>query len=406
MRRSDVVLLGALVASNIGWAAYALTGRRDPAPNGVTAEAALPPAAVPEAPRPATPRAHPPELAAPASARTTTSGGEGDVASPPARATSRPEGPPPRPRAAAGPTAGAPVGPVDDAARRLKGWKEDVLQIEDAKRREEGLDAIEAALRSTDPTTAAGALRSLYDLRDVPYDKQRFRHAVLSRLDDGDARVREAAAFALMQVKPEDRDVDRLLDALAAHPDGGSRGLVVAAWLSKNRVEGRLADAFVRALGVEDARAAVDAANALRGMWVTSEVEDAVLAAWRRTKDDPAGGLWNHILGQITPTREPRVQAIFEILEADRTDAPQLLDRALDARSLDTAAKPLAVRLALEGLPKAPNSMIRTLFLRVVRDHGTLTDVPTLRAFAANSMVGEEVRRAATEAADAIERRR
>jgi len=402
------VFLGALVATNAAWAAYTLTrdsgAIRSPEGSDVLVGR--------EAPRPAESRSstdsglRAPDLAAPprapasdsapspsASTRPTAGGAVRPVAAPQARAPVE---------AATGTTPGA----ANDIAKRLQGWKEDVLQIEDAKRREEGLDAIEVALRSTDPTTAAGALRSLYDLRDVPYDKSRFRNAVLSRLDDPDARVREAATFALMQVKHEDGDVDRLLDAVEAHLAEGSRGLVVAAWLSKNRVEGRLADLFVRALGVEDARGAVDAANALCSMWVTSEVEDATLAAWRRTKDDPAGGLWNHILGQISPTRDSRVRVIFEILKADRTDAPQLLGRALESQSLDPYARPLAVRLALEGLPKAPNSMIRTLLIKVVRDNGTLTDVPTLRAFAANSMVGEDVRRAAAEAADAIERRR
>jgi len=417
MKTSEIVLLSALVATNAAWAAYAFTrgGGAAPAPDTADGSAAR------EAPRPSDPRARAevgaraPELAAPPTARRpadTGAAATAEAATPPSRPVAAPlpaaaASPPSRAPVAVPPATGAIAASANDVAKRLQGWKEDVLQIEDARRREEGLDAIEVALRSTDATTAAGALRSLYDLRDVPYDKQRFRNAVLSRLDDPDARVREAATFALMQVKHEDGDVDRLLDAVEARLAEGSRGLVVAAWLSKNRVEGRLADLFVRALGVEDARAVANTANLLRGMWVTAEVEDAVLAAWRRTKDDRGeGDGWNYILGQISPTREPRVRAIFELLRVDHTDTPQLLNRALEAQNLDPAAKPLAVTLALEGLPKAPNSMIRAVLIKVVRDNGTLTDVPALRAFAANSMVGEDVRRAATEAADTIERRR
>src|SRR5207249_4148485 len=163
--------------------------------------------------------------------------------------------------------------PANGVSDLIEASKADILQIEDQSRRDRGLNALEAALRSPEPAVATAALRALYGIRDVSYEKGRFRDAVLSRLDDDDAQVRGAAA----------------------------------------------------------------------------EVEDAVLVAWRRTKDSPAGGLWNHILGQVTPTREPRVRVIFEILKADRTDAPQLLERALDARSLDPAAKPVAVRLALEG---------------------------------------------------------
>ena len=150
----------------------------------------------------------------------------------------------------------------------------------------------------------------------------------------------------------------------------------------------------------------MDAANQLRNMWVTAEVEDAALATWRRTKDTPAGGLWNHILGQIQPTREPRVRVIFEILKADRYDASQLLARALEPRNLDPPARPVAVRMALDDLPTAPNAAIRRLLIDTVRLNGTLEDVPTLRAFAANPMVGEETRRAANDAADELGRKR
>ena len=401
MRKDAAVLLGALLATNAAWATFALTGSRDAAPHrdsavgGAVRDSARPLEPVPPSdggpPGPGLTAA--PRLVAAAEK----AGGPAasPALSPPARRP--PEAAPARERASA---------PANGVSDLIEASKADILQIEDRSRRDRGLDALEAALRSPEPAVAAAALRALYAIRDVPYEKGRFRDAVLSRLDDDDAQVRGAAASALMLVKAEDRDVDRLLDVAERHPADMSRELFAAALLSKYRVEGRLADLFVRGLGVEDARAAVDTANMLRSMWVSAEVEDAVLAAWRRTKDSPEGGLWNHILGQVTPTREPRVRVIFEILKADRTDAPQLLERALDARSLDPAAKPVAVRLALEGLPTAPNAMIRRLMLDVVRKNGTASDAPALRAFAANPMVGEDIRSAAREAAEEIERRR
>jgi hypothetical protein len=66
--------------------------------------------------------------------------------------------PPSRAPVAVPPATGAIAASANDVARRLQGWKEDVLPIEDAKRREQGLDAIEVALRSTDATTAADAI--------------------------------------------------------------------------------------------------------------------------------------------------------------------------------------------------------------------------------------------------------
>jgi hypothetical protein len=286
----------------------------------------------------------------------------------------------------------------------VKTWKNDVLQIADPGKREAGLASIESAIRGGDAATASAALASLYDLRDAAYEKSRFRDAVRTRLTDGDPDVRSAAAFALMNVAPEASDVDRVLDAAEAHP-GDVRSLIVAAWLSKNRVEGRLADLYVHALASEDARAARNSANDLRGMWVTAEVEEAALATWRRTRVPGQSNGWWHILGQIQPTREPRVRAIFEVLKDDATDAPQLLDRALEERNLDPAARPLAADLAAEGLEAAPNAMIRRLHLDVLRRYGGAEHVPALRAYADNSMVAEDLRKQAAAVADAIRRR-
>lgn len=437
MRRSELILAAALLVSNGAWIGYVRSTSRDapeggdePPLAGTTSNARAPGTLEPAAAAPTV--AHAPGVAtAPAAPSSPATPSAVDLASaPPGRRAPDSTSPPQESGAGSSgapsrPVARTPVPPLDRpastkpssdaattavareaarvAASRVRGLAADVLQIEDPRRREEGLDAIELALRSPDGPTAMEALRSLYELRDVPYEKSRFRPAVLARLGDPDRSVRGAAAFALMNVAPEPADTERLLDVLESHPPEEAPGLIVAAWLSKNRVEGRLAALYVRALGVDDERSAVSAASELRGMWVTAEVEDAVLAVWRRTRTHSG---WNHILGQITPTREPRVRVIFELLEPDTTDAPQLLDRALEARSLDPAAKPLAVELALGALRKAPNSMIRTLMLKVVRDDGTIADAAALRAYAANSMVGDAARRAALEAADAIERRR
>ncbi len=289
------------------------------------------------------------------------------------------------------------------ASAQVDGWKGDVLQIADPGRREAGLVAFEGAIRTGDAALASAALRSLYALRDAAYDKSRLREAVRSRLDDGDPDVRSAAAYALMNVVPDDSDAERFLHAAEAHPDEAGP-LIVGAWLAKGRVEGRLAALYVRRLGSADVNVAMNAANDLRGMWVTAEVEDAVLAAWRSARGQWSGP-W-HILGQIQPTREPRVRMIFEVLKEDRSDAPQLLDRALEERNLEPAAKPVAASLAAESLATAPNAMIRRLCLKVLRQVGTSEQETALRAYAANTMVAEDLRRAAEEVADVVARRR
>lgn len=291
---------------------------------------------------------------------------------------------------------------VAAARERLQTIKADILQIDDPARRNVGVAALEAALASDDPTLAAGALQSLHDLRDAAFDKAGLRPRVLARLGDANARVRTAALYALLQVPREEGDLARVLAILKSETPPSEAALHVATMLSEYRVEGRLAAAYVQALEQPDGATAIDVANLLRGMWVAPEVEEAVLATWRRTKDGPHAGLWNHILGQITPTREPRVRVIFEILRQDRTDAPQLLERALEQRSLEPDARRTAVDLALEGLGTAPNAMVRRLMLEVIEAHGQAADATRLRAFADNPMVSDELRTAARRVADGL----
>ncbi len=289
-----------------------------------------------------------------------------------------------------------------DAKQHVAGWTRDVLQIEDPSRREAGLVAIGRAIADRDSALAAAALRALYGLRDATYDKHRFREAVRARLDDADGGVRAAAAYALLQVEPDASDVDRVLDAAEANP-GDTSQLIVAAWLSERRVEGRLADLYVKALGAADERTGKDISNQLRGMWVTEEVEDAVLAVFAKRTSDR---LWWHILGQIKPTRAARVRVFFEVLAEDRNDPPQLLGRALQAGNLEPEAGALAADLAAAALPKAPNVLTRRLMLQILREQGTAEHAAALQAYADNEMVAEALRReAAAVAAVAAGRR-
>ena len=180
--------------------------------------------------------------------------------------------------------------------------------------------------------------------------------------------------------------------------------LMVGAMLAKNRVEGPLADLYVKAFQGEDPRKVKDVANQLRGKWVAAEVEQAAVDAYRRNHE-ASPGLWFHILGQFRPTREPRVRLIFEILETAGYDAPQLLDRALQEPNLDPAAKALAADLALETLPKAPNVLTRRLCLEVLKWVGTAAQAGGLRAYAENPMVDEKLREEAAKVAEDLQRR-
>jgi hypothetical protein len=289
------------------------------------------------------------------------------------------------------------------AAEQVKQWRADVLQIEDPARREAALRAFEDAMRSRDEVLATAALRTIHSLRDAAYDKSRFRDAVRSRLEDESDNVRRAAVFAMTGVDPEPSDADRVVRVAEAYPEDTGT-LIVGAWLSNSRIEGPLADLYVKALQTEDAREAKNIANQLRGMWVTAEVEQAAIDAYRRTAAR-SPGLWFHILGQFRPTRESRVRLIFDILKEADYDAPQLLNRALEEDNLDPSAVPLAADLALELLPSAPNVLTRRLCLHVLDQSGTSAHADGLRAFAENPMVDEKLREQAAEVLGRLERR-
>ena len=381
MTRGMWVVLGLLLVSNAAWFVHAQgeTPAADPDAAALTervaqleAQLAEARAAREEGPELASSQARPVQAKPGRKVRTVESSGD------------------PKPTAAA------------DAKRRVESMKADVLQIEDPGRREAGLVAIGRAIADRDPALAAAALRSLHGLRDATYDKSRFRRAVRARLDDADTGVRAAAAYALLQVEAEDGDLERVLDIVEAHPEDTGQ-LIVAAWLSKNRVEGRLADLYVKALGAADERHGKGISNQLRGMWVAQEVEDAVLGVFAKRSSD---SLWWHILGQIRPTRPARVRVIFEALAKDDSGPPQLLNRALAAHNLEPEAALLAADLAAEGLPSAPNHLARELMLQVLREHGGPRHVAALEAYAANDMVAEALRKEAAQVAEAAARRR
>jgi hypothetical protein len=307
-------------------------------------------------------------------------------------------------------TAPRPEGPPGDhtrAVEQVAALKADVLQIEDPARRERGLADLEEAIQSGDPALAAAALRALPEFRDVPHEKSRFRGAVRARLDDGDANVRSAAACALRFVDAEPADTEALLRVAESHPEHPNL-LYSAMRLAGRRVEGRLADLYVRALSASDASRAEEAANGLRGVWVSEEVENAALSAFERTgsRNDP--GLWWHILGQIRPTRERRVRFIFDVLRSQPTDmgAPQLFARALESHNLEPSAAPVAAALALALLPDAQTNLVRELCLEVLEKSGTAAEASGLCAFADNRMVERDLRVRARAIAHALDRLR
>jgi hypothetical protein len=181
--------------------------------------------------------------------------------------------------------------------------------------------------------------------------------------------------------------------------------------LNADRAEGKVGELFVRALAVrEPPGAAEQTANLLRRTWVDASVEAAVVDAWRRrVKDASRGeGLWQYVFGQMRPVREVRVRAIFEMMDGAGPEAEsvrQLAGVALWREPVDEPARPVAAQLALAALDKAQNALFRKSYIDIVRVNGTSHHAAALRALAGNTMLAEETRTLAADAATQLERR-
>ncbi len=304
------------------------------------------------------------------------------------------------------PPSPAAVKAAAEAQSAMERVKADILQISDAERRERGLVALGETMRADDPQVARPALAVLYQIRDVKYDKARFRPQVLRQLASADADTRRAAGYALLQVERDPGDLDRVLTVAESSSDTSDNLRWVALTLAGNRAEGRLAKLFVEAVSVDDGQAAMDAANDLRRMWVAPEVEDAVVAAWRRHPTGRNGsGMWPYIFGQITsPAREPRVRAVFEMIAVGDDAMRQLAGPAV-TKPVDESARALASRLATDGIATAKTAALRRTYVESLRANGSRADAATLRALAGNEMVGDDLRKLAASAADELDRR-
>lgn len=289
------------------------------------------------------------------------------------------------------------------AGERVEHWVADARQVIDPETRKAALLSLESAIRGSDSDMAVAAMRALGKLKDVSYDKARFGDAVRTRLSDDDPRVRGAAYHSVVPTGRRDGDLELVLDSLERHPeDAGYLG--AAAFVAGRRVENRLADLFLQRLSSPDLAEARDAAEQLRGMWVAANVEDAVLAV-RKRDPEPDTDLWVRILGSMTPTREARVRALFEILGRDSERAPQFVQNALTSKSLTGSAATLAADFAAAALPEESAPLRRDLYLFVLEGSGTRAHAPAAKAVADNPMMDAAVRERARALAERLSRR-
>jgi hypothetical protein len=293
----------------------------------------------------------------------------------------------------------------DEVESQVASWQRDVLQVADAAKREDALRAMESALVSKDALLVSACLQSVYMLRPLEQELVRFRPVILSRLDDENATIRERAVRAFLSLPREEGDPELILARLDRATPDESALLDVALTLNHGNAEGAVGDAFVRLLAGADDRHVMAIAHVLRNRWVSAKVEEAVLAAWKR-RDVRDLKWWPQILGEMRPTREPRLRAIIAwIPDPDLVPQLHVLKPAL-TEHMDVATRPLAARLALEALSGFMDPEVRRLLLTTVRHNGTAEHAPALRAFADGSSGRDAERALAREFADELNRKK
>jgi hypothetical protein len=298
------------------------------------------------------------------------------------------------------------------AWEEVRGWRMDALQVLDPGRRDRGVAALAEAVRSDDPALAYVALNAASKFRS-PYDAEALRDGVRSRLGDEDVRIRRAAAQALLRLRPEASDADVLLDLHAARPkDEHLLETAVAVTRSvQGRVEGRLADRWLAAFAAAEPRDQLSLAHTVGNVWVSEEVEHALVEAFRaRSPAERADG-WYGALGPVRPVREERVRLVFEELRGGdpermgpRRAAAEFRD-IVQRRDVEPSAARVAAALAVDLLHEPVDSGSVHLAFEVLRVHGTPAEVPALRAYATNRMATKSDQYTASQLADQIERR-
>lgn len=297
--------------------------------------------------------------------------------------------------------------PSKEGSARASRAQADVLQIQDAGKRESGIRELVAMLHDDDAPTALAALRALPKLRPVKMDHGTWRPVLLRHLESDDASLSVAAAYALNAVAPEpESDVARYIAMARKHPESATHLAGVAMFANGGKIEGDLADLFVELINSENLREARNVANYLRSRPAPVHVHQAVADAWRRhDKTGEREGLWFHILGQMKPLHRPVLEVIFELVASPKGARSQDLLTGRVVRNTPEEDRPFAAQAAADALGAATDPYIRRELLKILDGLGTRDQFAAVEAFALNEMVPEKERKHAAQVALRIQRR-
>jgi hypothetical protein len=324
-----------------------------------------------------------------------------------------------RPAAAPGVGAGADLASRQEERSRARkvvdAAKAKVLQIQDARLRAEGFEELAALLApGSDWASAQAGLQALIEVRAVEYDRERFRELILPWTREGDLETRARALYALFNVKREPEDVRLAIDfagaVAVAEADLRSTAANLLVFFAGGKVVGDVARAFEPLFearpdaGGRRDRGPLDVANALRNAEAEPSIQVRVAELWRNR--GPQDSILDYVVSQVLRKETPLALACLELLASEGSHR-QLAEGRLGAGSRDVAEAargPLAAAAA-ERLEKAADPWLQARLLDVIAAHGTTEQAGVVRAFAANPLVTDAVRRKASEVWDRVSMR-
>ena len=138
--------------------------------------------------------------------------------------------------------------PVKD---KVTAWKDAVLQMDDAGRKQQALDEVLAALSSANDGDLFAALSAYGSVSQAEFDRAAFRPAIVALLDHPDPMIRRTALGFIAALPPDEGDLARV-SAMARDSDEGVRKGVVASlfWLTKRDLSGEEGDTVLGILNL------------------------------------------------------------------------------------------------------------------------------------------------------------
>jgi beta-lactamase regulating signal transducer with metallopeptidase domain/nitrous oxidase accessory protein NosD len=314
----------------------------------------------------------------------------------------------------------APGGPVpstrkqDELAAKGRELSEalvaDMFQLEDAARREAAIERMRTAIYSSDPVQLAMGLVAFTRTGDIQFDRAPYRARLVELLGSDDGNIRSSALLGLNQCG-EHPDNLELFIRLADDPSERVRdlvpGLIVAA--AKRDLTGRGGETILKLLNQADDKSRLPAIRCLWGVKQSPAIEARIVELSRATfAGGPGRSSYDAMYYALStqPNRgEAAVKRCIELL-ADQ-DAHNVGGRIAwgFGSGVSKEFQPLVAEAMMRVVESRNDSYLRRQSIDRLRQYGTSSQLPALRALLAKPNVAGEFRQTLESIAAVLEKR-